>query len=108
MIRATALLILALARSVVPHSAGFQCSLATTYAPNNGCSGDLFDVRPNTTITVCSFDVHLESGAPSTIEVRAVTGGGSWNQPGVTGDPGAWTLLGSSRVRASDPPRPST
>jgi hypothetical protein len=77
--------------------ASAQCtnSLTTTFAGGNGCSGNFFDVQATKNITVCSFDVHV-GGTAQLIEVYAVTGGGPYGP--VSGNPAAWTLLGSATV----------
>lgn len=79
-------------------TAQFQSQLTTTYAQNNGCYGNLFDVGATNDLTICSFDIHLEAGGNEVINVWAVTGGGSWNQPGVMGTPSAWTMIGQATV----------
>jgi len=80
--------------------AQYQSQITTYYTAGNACYGNLFDVVATNDITVCSFDIHLDAGNPaSTINVWAVTGGGSWltNQ----GNAAAWTLLGSTTVVGS-------
>ncbi len=74
-----------------------QGSLTTSFAGGNGCSGNLFDVVATVDVTVCSFDVHVDP-VPVSFNVYAVTGGGSWNQPGVVSTPAAWTLLATVAV----------
>ena len=78
-------------------SAQFQNQITTSYAAGNGCYGNLFDVGATNDLSVCSFDIHLDAGTPaSTINVWAVTGGGSWltNQ----GSAANWTLLATTTV----------
>lgn len=74
-----------------------QCtnSTTTTVAGGNGCSGNFFDILANRNLTICSFDVNI-GAASQTIEVYAVTGGGSFVP--VSGNPAAWTLLGTATV----------
>lgn len=75
--------------------AAAQCNhfITTTYAAGNGCSGNFFDIQVVNNTTICSFDVHV-TGTNQLIEVWAVTGGGSYVP--VSGNPAAWTLLGTA------------
>ena len=78
-------------------SAQFQSTLTTSFVSNNACYGNIFDITAINDVTICSFDINIEPGA-STINVWAVTGGGTWNQPGVLGTASAWTLLAQVNV----------
>lgn len=79
-------------------------SLTTTFANNNGQSGNMFDVTAFTDITVNDFDCNLDSGSWS-VEVYVVTGGGSWS--GNETNAGAWTLLGTATVTGAGPGNPT-
>ena len=78
-------------------NAQFQSQITTYYSAGNACYGNLFDVMATNDLTVCSFDIHLDAGAPaSTINVWAVTGGGSWQT--AQGNASLWTLIGTTTV----------
>jgi gliding motility-associated-like protein len=62
-------------------------SLTTTFADNNGQSGNMFDVNVLQPISVESFDVHISNTA--TIEVYHKTG----SHVGFQNNAGAWTLI---------------
>ncbi|MCA9319873.1 MAG: hypothetical protein KDB53_04015 [Planctomycetes bacterium] len=82
---------------VIATAAPAQSPLLTTFAGGNGLAGAYFDLNPLTPITITGFDIHYASATPTTIEVWVVTGGGSWNQPGVSSAPapGVWTQVAS-------------
>jgi PKD repeat protein len=71
-------------------------SLTTTFANNNSCGGgNMFDVTAIATVTIDSFDLHLQNpGTTSLTEVYYKVGG----YTGFETTPGAWTLLGSTNV----------
>lgn len=67
-------------------------SLTTTYAHNNGQSGNMFDIVASTAVTITGFDVNIDNTCD--IEVYITTAGGS--HVGQEQNSGAWTLVGSS------------
>lgn len=81
-------------------------TLTTTFANNNACYGNMFDIQATADVSLCSFDIHLSVGT-ATIEVWAVTGGGSWNQAGVMNNMAAWTMLSSTTVTGLGPGVPT-
>lgn len=70
-----------------------QFSLTTTFASNNGQSGNQFDVVGINTCTITSMDVNIDPGSLD-MEVWVVTGGGS--KVGLENNAAAWTLVGSA------------
>lgn len=73
--------------------AQFQSQLTTTYAFNNGQSGNMFDIVAINDVTICGFDVNLDAGTWN-MEVWVITGGGTYT--GQQNNAAAWTLLGSA------------
>ncbi|MCB9831451.1 MAG: hypothetical protein H6807_03180 [Planctomycetes bacterium] len=72
-----------------------QFSLTTTFAGGNGQSGNMFDVSPAAGgVIINSFDINLQSSG--TVEIYAVTGGGSY--VGNEANSAAWTMLASLSV----------
>lgn len=67
-------------------------SLTTTFASNNGQSGNMFDVVGKQSVVISHLDVNLDPGAWD-LEVYVVTGGGSY--VGKEADATLWTLVGS-------------
>lgn len=68
-----------------------QSPLTTTFASNNGQSGNMFDVRPiSAPITIDDLDVNLDAGTWD-LEIYTVTGGGS--HVGNEQNAAAWTLV---------------
>ena len=72
-----------------------QSPLTTTFASNNGASGNMFDIRATNAagVTVRTFDVHLNAGTYD-LNVYIPTTGGT--HVGIEQNPGAWTLIGSA------------
>ncbi|MAP01922.1 MAG: hypothetical protein CMD01_03795 [Flavobacteriales bacterium] len=72
-------------------------TLSTTYAGGNGCgSGNMFDIIPNTDMTIDSMRAHFN--AADSVKVYYKSG----TYAGFEEDPSAWTLLGSAAIN-SDP-----
>ena len=69
-----------------------QC-LTTTFASNNGQSGNMFDLIATNDVTINTFDINCDPGTYS-VEVYVVTAGGSY--AGLHNTPAAWTLVGSA------------
>lgn len=77
-----------------------QFTLTTTFANNNGCMGNQFDiVAIGGGVTINSFDVNLNTGVTDTVQVWAVTGGGTF--VGNETNPAAWTMLGQAMVTSN-------
>jgi len=72
-----------------------QSPLTTTFASNNGASGNMFDIRVTNAagVTVRTFDVNLNAGTYD-LNVYIPTTGGT--HVGIEQNPGAWTLIGSA------------
>ncbi len=66
-------------------------ALTTSFADNNGFSGNMFDVMPLNDITVNSFDVNNSDGSVD-YEVYMKTG----SYVGSESTPGDWTLVGTA------------
>lgn len=80
-------------------SAGAQpMMLTTTFASNNGCQGNMFDVVALNPVTIRSFDVNVAPGT-HTIEVYALNASGTY--VGSETNPGAWTLIASTSVTSA-------
>ena len=83
---------------------GQSCSnsLTTTFANNNACRGNMFDVVATNPagIVVQGLDLNLGAGTWN-VEVHAVTGGGSL--VGNASNAGAWTLLGTGTAVSNGP-----
>ena len=79
-------------------------SLTTTFANNNGQSGNMFDITALNDVTVNDFDCNLDSGS-WTVEVYVVTGGGGWSGNQTTAS--AWTLIGTASVVGAGPGLPT-
>lgn len=62
-----------------------QFSLTTTYASNNGQYGNMFDVVALQNLSICSFDINLDSGTFD-VEVYSVSG----SYAAVQTQPSAW------------------
>ena len=75
--------------------------LTTTFASNNGQSGNMFDIVALTDVTIQCFDVNLDSGTWD-LEVYAVTGGGTF--VGNEAIAANWTLLATVTGLASAGP----
>ncbi|MCB9831472.1 MAG: hypothetical protein H6807_03285 [Planctomycetes bacterium] len=74
-------------------------SLTTTFASNNGQSGNMFDVKALIQgVFINDFDVNIDVGT-WTVDVWAVTGGGTFL--GNEGNPAAWTMLASTTVSSA-------
>ena len=92
-------------------SIGAACSqtpascLTTTFMWNGGQAGNMFDVTALNDVTIQCFDVNLGLTAPVTIEVYAVTGGGSY--VGNEANSLAWTLLASVLAVPAGPGLPT-
>lgn len=74
--------------------------LTTTFASNNGQSGNMFDIVALNDVTVCSFNVNVDAGAAGdTLEVYTLPQGMGWaTDP--TNATGTWTLIASVPVTA--------
>jgi hypothetical protein len=83
-----------------------QSPLTTTFASNNGQSGNMFDLVATNAqgITVDYFDVNLDSGTWN-MEVYKLTNNGPY-LPSVN-TPGDWTLIGSTDVTSNGPDVPT-
>ena len=75
-----------------------QFCVTTTFANNNGQAGNMFDIVATNPVLINDFDCNIDSGN-WTVQVYAVTGGGSWNP--VSTNSSAWTLLGSASVSSA-------
>ena len=69
-----------------------QLCLSTTFASNNGQSGNMFDIVATTSVVIQTFDVNLDPGTHD-LEVYIVTGGGT--HVGQETNAAAWTMVGS-------------
>jgi hypothetical protein len=68
-------------------------SLTTTFASDNGCAGNMFDLQPQMNMNITSFDIHTDT---STSEVRVY-----WRLGTCVGNEtssAGWNLLGSAIV----------
>ena len=72
-----------------------QSVLTTTFAHNNGQSGNMFDIVATNNVIITGFDINMDPGA-DTVEVYAVTGGGTF--VGNETNTAAWTLIASVPV----------
>ncbi len=88
----TTLMALIMAIALFGASAAAQFTLPTTFASNNGQSGNQFDLVGLSSVIINDFDVNVDPGTWN-FEVYIVTGGGSKN--GNENNPAAWTLVGS-------------
>ncbi|MBW2938435.1 HYR domain-containing protein, partial [Aureisphaera sp. CAU 1614] len=79
-------------------------SLTTTFASNNGQSGNMFDIVALNDITIESFDINMDSGVTDDVEVYFKTGP---YLPSVN-TPGDWTLVATTNVTSvgTDVPTP--
>ena len=83
-----------------------QGQLTTTFASNNGQSGNMFDMRPTLApVTIDDFDVNLDTGTWD-MEVWVVTSGGS--HVGNEQNSAAWTLVASIPGVVSNGPNVAT
>lgn len=73
-------------------------SLTTTFASNNGQSGNMFDVVALSDVTINDLDVNLDPGS-WTVEVYVVTAGTTF--VGNETNAGAWTLVGTASVTSA-------
>ena len=96
MIRSTAL-VAALVLLASASALGQFC-VTTTFANNNGQAGNMFDIVATNPVLINDFDCNIDSGN-WTVQVYAVTGGGSWSPVSTTSS--AWTLLGSASVTSA-------
>ena len=79
-------------------------SLTTTFSNNNGQAGNMFDVVALADVSIQNFDCNLDAG-PWTVEVYAVTGGGSF--VGNETNAAAWSLLATATVTGAGPGLPT-
>ncbi|MEL6811652.1 MAG: proprotein convertase P-domain-containing protein, partial [Bacteroidota bacterium] len=77
--------------------AGTPGSLTTTFANNNGQSGNMFDIVALNDITINSFDINMDTGVTDVAEVYFKTGP---YLPSI-GTPGDWTLVASTSVTSA-------
>lgn len=96
MIRSAAVLAVGLCALLVAPVAAQ--SLTTTFASNNGQSGNMFDVVGLADVTVNDFDVNLDLGSWS-VEVYVVSNGTAF--AGNDTNPSAWTLLATASVSSA-------
>ncbi len=96
MIRSAAVLAVALCALLVAPVAAQ--SLTTTFASNNGQSGNMFDVVGLADVTVNDFDVNLDGGLWS-VEVYVVSSGAPFS--GNETNSSAWTLLATATVSSA-------
>lgn len=75
---------------------GGNASVTTAYNTNNGFDGIMFDVIPQTNITVNDFDTNFDPGT-DVVEVYFKTG----THVGSENNAGAWTLIGSNTVTSA-------
>ena len=73
----------------------FGQSLTTTFANNNGQSGNMFDIVALNDVAIQNFDCNLDTGS-WTVEVYAVTAGGTFT--GNETNAAAWSLIGTATV----------
>lgn len=66
-------------------------SLTTTFAGGNGFAGNMFSVTPSKTLTIDSFDVHVDGTGPVTVDVWRRNG----SYVGFESNASGWTFLGS-------------
>jgi Secretion system C-terminal sorting domain/SprB repeat/Fibronectin type III domain len=74
-------------------------TLTTSFANNNGSSGNMFDVDVTTTTNITGFEVNLSSAAASAQVVDVYYKTGTW--VGSETDATAWTLLGNINVTSA-------
>lgn len=86
------LLALIAAIALMGATATAQLSLTTTYAHNNGQSGNMFDLKGLASVIINDFNVNVDTGTWD-FEVWVVTGGGTI--AGNENNAAAWTLIGS-------------
>ena len=84
---------IAIALLVLSVSAGAQSPLTTTFAGGNGSTGNIFDLRAITPIIITDFDVNLNTGSTSTLDVYKRNMTGSYIGTGAETDVTQWTLL---------------
>lgn len=80
-------------------------NLTTTFASDNGQSGNMFDIMAINDLTVQSFDINMDGGTTDDVEVYFKTG--TWVGSDMT--PGDWTLLDTAvgiTSAGSDVPTP--
>jgi len=67
-------------------------SLTTTFASNNGFAGNMFDITPNSDMTISAIDINCTiAGTTADVEVWYATG----TSFGIETNPASWTLLGT-------------
>jgi len=69
-------------------------SLTTTFASNNGCAGNMFDLQPQVNMNITSFDIHIFDTSTSEVRVYWRSGTCVGNETSSAG----WNLLGSATV----------
>jgi large repetitive protein len=74
-------------------------TLTTSFANNNGSSGNMFDVDVTTSTNITGFEVNLSSAAASAQIVDVYYKTGTWN--GFETNAAAWTLLGNINVTSA-------
>ena len=79
----------------LPMAAQTPFSLTTSFASNNGCQGNMFDVVAANPIIIESFDINANVGS-YTAEVWTLTAGGSY--VGSESNMAAWTMQASTPV----------
>ncbi|MAG56354.1 MAG: hypothetical protein CMJ83_08700 [Planctomycetes bacterium] len=86
-------------------AASAQMTLTTTFASNNGQSGNMFDVQAIQNCTIVCFDVNLDPGT-WTMEIWTLPGGESYTAAPTT--MASWQLLGATEVTSNgtDVPTP--
>lgn len=80
-------------------------SLSTTFASNNGQSGNMFDVQAVQSVILESVSINVDAGSWD-VEVHAVTGGGTII--GVEEQASSWTLLGTATGVSGNPNTPTS
>ena len=66
-------------------------SLTTTFAGGNGYAGNMFSLVPSKSLTIDSFDVHVDGSGPLTIDVWRRTG----SYAGFESNASGWQFLGT-------------
>lgn len=76
---------------IISTGAAQQMTLTTTYANNNGQSGNMFDLQATSCLTIDSFNCNLDAGTWD-MEIYTLSGNFAGNET----NPAAWTLVGSA------------
>ena len=74
--------------------ASAQMEITTTFASNNGHTGNMFDVSVASDVTIHSFDINSSATTPITVDIYYKQG----SYAGFETNPAAWTLGGTATV----------